>query len=743
MNFFVLNKNISLSPGNNYYIDNNTGSDSASGLSNDTAWSTVNKVNGMTQNPGDAFLFKRGGMWREQLNVNGSGNSTNNITFAAYGDGSEKPIINGANLITGWYANGTNLWNASVTSSTTQVFFDGVRGSPSAINQINDVNEWNWSGNQLVVYSTSDPDTAFISPGIEVSIRSLGVSILGKSYIVVDGIHTTKTNNVGIQAYNASGSCDDIILYNVTSSYNIGHGILSTNGDTTSTNDRGRIEYATTYSNGGSGIQISSRTNNTIVRYATSYGNGFAIAQGTGIGSYNASNLLIEYSTSHSNYGNLSGSGAGVYFDVFGENCTVRYSVAYNNSKNGFIAEQGVGINMYYNMAYNNSQSGFSIYGSDNRSGVHNSSIYNNVAVRNLYGIWVHGDYEHINGSVTGNILRNNIAVNNSNKQLYAENGGEDDGVMGFNNTYSNNAFGIQSSGFIGWGNVTTFNNYTSWDLNYGNNSNSITSYPLFSDYSGSDFRLSSSSPGIDGGVFVNLTFDRLGVYVPQGNAVDVGAFEFVNLTYSNFDGDSTNLSNISTSNITNFVIEKRTYGKINFSSTINLSNGADINTGVNVSSNRIEINSTLLPSLNKSAVLTLYNLNYSNPRVLRDGSACQTTCSEISYSVGNFSFSVNSFSVYSADETPTSSTGTTGSGSSGVSSSGSSVNNTSNTTANATNSPIFDSQIINSNNNSTNAEKEADTATKIIYIILILLVGFGIVVVMFLIWYLFYHAKS
>jgi len=95
-------------------------------------------------------------------------------------------------------------------------------------------------------------------------------------------------------------------------------------------------------------------------------------------------------------------------------------------------------------------------------------------------------------------------------------------------------------------------------------------------------------------------------------------------------------------------------HGKINFSEAVDLSSGADLNAHMNVSHNRIEINSSALPSLNKSATLSLYNLTFSNPRILRDGSVCASTiCTKISYSGGTLVFNVTEFTVYSAEESP------------------------------------------------------------------------------------------
>ncbi len=84
-----------------YYVNATTGSDASNGLTPATAWKTISEVNGESFSPGDNVYFERGETWREQLTVPSSGNSTDQITFGAYGSG-EKPIISGADLVTGW-----------------------------------------------------------------------------------------------------------------------------------------------------------------------------------------------------------------------------------------------------------------------------------------------------------------------------------------------------------------------------------------------------------------------------------------------------------------------------------------------------------------------------------------------------------------------------------------------------------------------------------------------------------------
>ena len=139
-------------------------------------------------------------------------------------------------------------------------------------------------------------------------------------------------------------------------------------------------------------------------------------------------------------------------------------------------------------------------------------------------------------------------------------------------------------------------------------------------------------------------------------------------ISYNNFadsnKGDSTDF-NVSTyediQNLDNIILEETRYGKIQFNEAINLTNDLinndnllDLDNNINISQNRIELNSTALPNFDKSATLYLYNLTFDSPRILRDGVVCPSSiCTFQSYSGGNLTFDVTEFTVYSAEETP------------------------------------------------------------------------------------------
>jgi len=113
------------------------------------------------------------------------------------------------------------------------------------------------------------------------------------------------------------------------------------------------------------------------------------------------------------------------------------------------------------------------------------------------------------------------------------------------------------------------------------------------------------------------------------------------------YEGSSTNLSEVDIENITNLIVEKTDYGVINFSEPINLSGGADLDTYIIIEENKISVNSHLLPGLNKSAILTIRNITFPNPVIFRDGILC-TDCVILQEGSDFITFNVSHFTTYS-----------------------------------------------------------------------------------------------
>ncbi|MEK6808207.1 MAG: hypothetical protein AABY14_00805, partial [Nanoarchaeota archaeon] len=120
------------------------------------------------------------------------------------------------------------------------------------------------------------------------------------------------------------------------------------------------------------------------------------------------------------------------------------------------------------------------------------------------------------------------------------------------------------------------------------------------------------------------------------------------------FTEKTTNFSAVQLSNISNLTLEVPLYGRIIFHDTTDLSAGHDLDKNINISFAKIELNSSALGLLNKSATLMSYNLTFTEPLILRDGSTCPSTiCKPNTYIKGNFTFNVTHFTTYSVVETP------------------------------------------------------------------------------------------
>ncbi len=87
------------------------GADGNDGLSPETAWASLGRVNAAPLQPGDHVLFRSGDVWRGQL-VPVSGDESAPVTYAAYGS-SEKPLLLGSVNLSDpkhWERVGENIW---------------------------------------------------------------------------------------------------------------------------------------------------------------------------------------------------------------------------------------------------------------------------------------------------------------------------------------------------------------------------------------------------------------------------------------------------------------------------------------------------------------------------------------------------------------------------------------------------------------------------------------------------------
>jgi len=104
-----------------YFIDSQNGNDNYSGVLPNSAWKSLDKINGFTFQPGDSILFRSNSVWNGRLWPKGSGIEGTPILIDNYGDG-EKPVLNGGGMSYVLYLYNQDYWeinNLEITNYNT------------------------------------------------------------------------------------------------------------------------------------------------------------------------------------------------------------------------------------------------------------------------------------------------------------------------------------------------------------------------------------------------------------------------------------------------------------------------------------------------------------------------------------------------------------------------------------------------------------------------------------------------
>jgi len=153
--------------------------------------------------------------------------------------------------------------------------------------------------------------------------------------------------------------------------------------------------------------------------------------------------------------------------------------------------------------------------------------------------------------------------------------------------------------------------------------------------------------------LFANDTFNYLNDSESVTFNVDIGLGYTV--IYTNFTGETTDFNSLTKAqqaNISDVILHDPNSGKIKFLENISITSEVNLDENVNISQNNITLYSDNIPNFNKPARLYLYNLTFSDPKILRNGEDCSTAiCSENSYIDGTLDFNVTGFTEYSAAE--------------------------------------------------------------------------------------------
>ena len=172
-----------------YYVSNG-GSDDNDGVSPETPWHTISRVNAQPLAPGDVVRLKRGDCWREGITPR-SGSEQGPVAYSAYGHG-DKPLLLGSiekNRREDWTDEGGNIWSTAAPSDVGNIIFDGEASCGVKVWNSSELNAqgrfWYDRSNRLLkLYSTTCPADRYTD--IECALRPHMIEESGRSYIIYE-----------------------------------------------------------------------------------------------------------------------------------------------------------------------------------------------------------------------------------------------------------------------------------------------------------------------------------------------------------------------------------------------------------------------------------------------------------------------------------------------------------------------------------------------------------------------------
>ncbi len=509
--------------GATYYVRNG-GNDSADGLSDGNAWSSISKVNSTSFVAGDKILFKRGSSWSDTLIPASSGSAASPITFEAYGTG-DAPVID---------------INSNI-SKRRNLYISGKHDI-----QIRNLSFLNGTSEAGAFYGNVELNNCYNiildSVTISGSFSKAGLFIWNGSY--------------NITAVNSSVYG---VLYPRYEGYVDGAGILigDFDGDMSNYPHHIRITSCEVYDNFGTGIAVMESPSNE-VSYCDVHGNGGAGIWIGGNSGYYSFNNTVERNDVYENsqyqddtFGiDLLRPGNGnvikynrVYsqFDTYHDGAS--RSLPYIPGASSYLGTGGIrfdgntGMDVLVttgniarnNLVYNNFHA-FEVVQFSNAQ-IFNNTVYNNFENGTALSLTTYPN-ENITRYVSGTVFKNNIIYGQYFLvfDIYTE-----------SNQIDHNLYYVDSDKVAAWGSWEGYfwypsagqtNQFALWQASGKDRHSIIASDPLFADAASGDFRIPSDSPAVNIGTTEGIStpspwLDYAGTSVPQGGRVDIGAYEY------------------------------------------------------------------------------------------------------------------------------------------------------------------------------------------------------------------------
>jgi hypothetical protein len=464
--------------GNVYYVSP-SGEDNDAGITPDSAWRTIEKLNAESFQPGDIILLERGGTWNQTLHISSTGAPDLPITFSAYGSG-EKPTIDGQ---------GTLPQCISSDHQADYIVIDGLRlihcGDPGSAPSSPAFEEWHG----CIVSSENDGWTIRNSEFENCGQRAIFArgeptgSRAAKDWVIEDNI-------IGTVSLDGSRGSDQVAIL----LRGLDHPIVR----------RNKVSPVNT-----SAIACNTGGQNKTgaeCTYPDFYGN--EVTNATGCNIYS---MWTDHARMHHNYIHDS-HGAGICASYDSDYAEIFYNIIHDLEDYQGTHYNGIDINL------------------DSDNGM----IYNNVVIDVAYvNITIEDmSWDNQSRSSDGWIIRNNIldARGNNPAEVPIAIYPECKDIVISNNIYIPNE-SFWGGGYVGrWHGEYMKFEYNEWQDASGDQDSMVvdpTYDPLFMDGANHNYHLAPSSPAIDRGYDNNKSLDFEGNVVPQGPAPDIGAYEY------------------------------------------------------------------------------------------------------------------------------------------------------------------------------------------------------------------------
>jgi hypothetical protein len=580
---------------------------------------------------------------------------------------------------------GNTISSNSLTSQQSGIVLETGSNNNSIVSNVLNLN--GTSSTQLVgaIQSLSASDSNFIDNN---TINTLGTGING--IVFVTGTNLTITNNnITIYATSATGRNaiglntnsnnatvrnNRIFLTSIGSSP-VGIRLFSTNDGSIFTNNS-----ITLNGTGSSGRAFSFHISGTVSNFYIA-NNSFTIMNGGGSPTLMTSTITVNNGVIANN----------TFSQVGGPSTSAISGSTYNNVTfyNNTITNLSTGISVSGTFNLTAYENNVTITGSGEGIGLSasNSDIRNNTIISQSFGTPI--SISGTNGTIVDNDM---IAF------TIGSSGITDSGTNTFitNNTMTNGTLLTQGSGSSAFGNTlinsvlaaggssnslhdnpmtfTTTDASSVYAIQISGSNNNVSNQSVIFSTSGNENRglyISGSNNNISNiNLTVNSGIPTYGIDIVSGASnnisdliintngtaikiTDVSGQLFSNILFNNTSSwiDSQDTGTGADNNFTNATFVNTGIGQVVFPSFNITGNSNATRTTLNMSNNRIFLNTTVLPGMNQTATVSWFNATTSDIEVDFDDdgsfSPCGAVCTLVSFAAPNLVFNVSHFTTY------------------------------------------------------------------------------------------------